>query len=823
MFLFLLSQTMRIYHLLSMVLSIFVLASSFASAQLIIDECSDITALADLNTGYVLTQDLDCTAWGNDLTIGSHVSPFGWTFDGNNNSITIAFDTWYSWVYGWLFRYISGWSVSNLTVLGTMDISASEVWGIAGRVYQSSLSNVHFSGSITVGENQLYIWWIAGRLEESSLNGGSAYGTISALLNSSTVGWLVWLLTQNATISYSYAHNDVSGYYNVGWLVGEWYDTVIENSYAAGNVESRAVHGWGIIGYADETSINDSYALGDVYAVDNAWWLAWNVRWLYVNNAYAVGSITTGATNAGWLLWWIESWMSAIPNAITGYFWDVDTTNMAWYFGSSTWDGSTGLITSEMYNIYNYLNAGWDFTGTWDINTAWNNNYPFLQWQSFDTTRGSEVMIYMNNNGPDGANSQSLTIEYVNSYDADLTGVVLTLYGNIYATGYQEASGWNNPTFNGMVDGSYIQWIIPSFPKNASGVLDISIIQPTDGLYVYTATIAAPYNTEYYPGNNSFYVESIVDTLTQAPTLSSPTDGSSHVNTAQMDISFSIPEAALANSLRLYFIPTDLSGGTISLTLADVVPTIQQNVSLYPEDIMTLPWVTSTNGADSIPNGTYTVVLSYQDVFGNPTANATVNDVTIIDAPTPYVLTQVTQVPSTISSNTALYVFSYTGTWLADVVATPCGRSSEIRVSDPGLSTTIQVEISLLEAGKTYSCQIAFRSLGNIYSNRLDIGPFTVRSSGGGGGWSVSWDYCPYGDTSWSYYDGNCWPEKSLVEKIVATLISRWASRSPEKIQSTLATLRFLNDKIQATEHVSATMKSLFADIITMLTTHFQQ
>gem|GEM_PF-4874869 len=57
----------------------------------------------------------------------------------------------------------------------------------------------------------------------------------------------------------------------------------------------------------------------------------------------------------------------------------------------------------------------------------------------------------------------------------------------------------------------------------------------------------------------------------------------------------------------------------------------------------------------------------------------------------------------------------------------------------------------------------------------------------------------------------------------MATLISRWAGRSPERIQATLATLSFLNDKVQITQSVSEDMKSLFAGIVTMLTTHFQQ
>jgi len=222
-----------------------------------------------------------------------------------------------------------------------------------------------------------------------------------------------------------------------------------------------------------------------------------------------------------------------------------------------------------------------------------------------------------------------------------------------------------------MVDGSYIQWIIPSFPENASGVLDLIITQPTDGAYVYTATIAAPYNTEYYPGNNNFHITSTVDTLTQAPTLLAPTNGSTHIRTAQMDISFSIPEAASTNSIQLHFIPQDLSGGTVSLTLADVTPNIQQDVSLSPEDILTLPWVASTNASD-IPNGNYTVVLSYQDIFGNPAASDIVNNVTIIDNPGPYVLTEVTPIPSSVTSLSVLYSYSSIGTGEAELIVSDC-------------------------------------------------------------------------------------------------------------------------------------------------------
>lgn len=285
-----------------------------------------------------------------------------------------------------------------------------------------------------------------------------------------------------------------------------------------------------------------------------------------------------------------------------------------------------------MWDAQNYLDAGWDFTGTWDINHARNNGYPFLQWQTWDTPRGSETAIYMSNDSLPTSSTHSISIEYLNSYDADLTGVVLTLYGNIYSTGYQEMSGLNNPTFSGIVEGSYIQWVIPSFSKNASGVLDLVVTQPVDGSYVYTATIAAPYSTEYYSGNNLFYVTTVVDTATESPVLISPTQNSSYVNTDPMSISFVLPELLLSNSLLLSFVPDASGANPIVLNLMDANPFVTNTFAIIPAaNLSTITEVVSTT-ENSIPNGTYTVVLSYQDAYGNSAVSTSATSITIVDA-----------------------------------------------------------------------------------------------------------------------------------------------------------------------------------------------
>ena len=82
-------------------------------------------------------------------------------------------------------------------------------------------------------------------------------------------------------------------------------------------------------------------------------------------------------------------------------------------------------------------------------------------------------------------------------------------------------------------------------------------------------------------------------------------------------------------------------------------------------------------------------------------------------------------------------------------------------------------------------------------------------------------DHCPNGDFSGSYYDGSCGPEMSITERVVTSLVDRWADWSTAQVQQTLDTLSLLNDKIQEKESVSESMKTLFQDIIDGLLAHY--
>ena len=122
------------------------------------------------------------------------------------------------------------------------------------------------------------------------------------------------------------------------------------------------------------------------------------------------------------------------------------------------------------------------------------------------------------------------------------------------------------------------------------------------------------------------------DLTTQAPTLASP--GSSGVFGGPVSVSFSLPEAALAGSVKLTF---DNGAGTVrDVTLAPSEETAGAHTFSLPSfDLASAPQVLSAAGGNTIPDGTYTVTLSYQDALGNPAASANAGSVLIYSTLTP--------------------------------------------------------------------------------------------------------------------------------------------------------------------------------------------
>jgi hypothetical protein len=121
-------------------------------------------------------------------------------------------------------------------------------------------------------------------------------------------------------------------------------------------------------------------------------------------------------------------------------------------------------------------------------------------------------------------------------------------------------------------------------------------------------------------------VLALPDTQTQAPILASPADNT--VTSTPVVVSFNLPEAALPDSVKLTF-----SGVvTRQLTLAPSQESVGAHTfSFQPANPTAAPEVTA---GVPIPDGVYTVELSYQDGLGNPVATDTSSNV-VIDTAAP--------------------------------------------------------------------------------------------------------------------------------------------------------------------------------------------
>jgi hypothetical protein len=154
---------------------------------------------------------------------------------------------------------------------------------------------------------------------------------------------------------------------------------------------------------------------------------------------------------------------------------------------------------------------------------------------------------------------------------------------------------------------------------NPSEVASATANELPDGTYSLTISYQNP---EESPAASASVTGVKIKTVTTAPTLMTPTTGSElH---GDFGVTYSLPEAMLNNSLQLVFYSKSV--GTRTLTLSDVPPGTH-TVTIDPLAPENEPGVSS--GAKSIPYGTYSITVEYQDELGNPVAESTVAGVTL--------------------------------------------------------------------------------------------------------------------------------------------------------------------------------------------------
>ena len=290
---------------------------------------STTAALADiainLSNSYVLDADVDAGTWTPIAQNYGTTIGYSGTFDGNGHTITYTI-TSASRCLGFFGNILTGGTVKNLNVACTIVSTYDGDGYIGGLAGQNMGTIIHCStsGTLTATKGN-YVGGLVGQ------NGRSTYaGTIKECFSTVDVtansqsGGLVGVQGENYS---SYAHSTIT------------------NCYARGTVTGSSNGNFGGLIGINRTS-------GEVV------------------DCYATGAIT--GTSIGGLV-------GSGSGAITTSYYNNEVFTGATSYG-------TGLTTAQMKVSTNF--SGWDFSSTWDINTAKpiNSGYPYLIYFKNNTT-----------------------------------------------------------------------------------------------------------------------------------------------------------------------------------------------------------------------------------------------------------------------------------------------------------------------------------------------------------------------------------------------------------------------------------------------------
>ncbi len=189
--------------------------------------------------------------------------------------------------------------------------------------------------------------------------------------------------TRGATITnISLEYVDVTGRNCTGGLVGYAYDSTITNSYATGSVEGGTNTG-GLVGHVGSSSaITNSYATGSVTGGNDTGGLVGFTNNSTISNSYATGSVT-GASSVGGLVGKMINGDAYSSKVEYSYALDLDLFLIGSKDFGSGGSSDRNIVTdsdllsdSEMKQANNYSD-NWDFDNIWKIDEG--QSYPYLR------------------------------------------------------------------------------------------------------------------------------------------------------------------------------------------------------------------------------------------------------------------------------------------------------------------------------------------------------------------------------------------------------------------------------------------------------------
>ncbi len=432
---------------------------------------------ADLAAHYQQTADISLTSYLNWTPIGDAATAFSGTYDGG------------------------GFSVTDLTIA---DPTATGYQGLFGSASDTSaLANISVAGVVEgAGSfNALLVGYTTGSVSNST-SAGSVVGAAGSSTNGGLIGY-----TGGGSVTGSRSSATVSGEgTNVGGLIGQADNVSINTSSASGDVTSMDAGGQvgGLVGFVGDGSagpiaIDRTFATGEVAGDNRVGGLIGYAQApssnVTVSNSYAQGHVT-GNYESGGLIGSFEAsdGSSLVLNSYArgevspgdgtsngglsgGSFAPIPDTPNYWdteTSGQTTSTIGTGKTSDQMKTQATY--GAWNFSTIWGICAGFNSGYPFLwAFQTTDPCGTSPVITSITPAVGPVAGGTSVTITWVGFTDA--TGVT---FGGAPAT----------------ITASSDTSVVVTTPAHATGSVDVVVthaggsVTGIDG-FAYTPTVTS--------------------------------------------------------------------------------------------------------------------------------------------------------------------------------------------------------------------------------------------------------------------------------------------------------------------------------------------
>lgn len=288
---------------------------------------------SEWNKSYIQTSDIDAletAGWNNGAgfsPVGNSVTKFTGTYSGGDYSIiSLVINRSDSDNIG-LFGYTSGAFLNRISLENTNITGMNSVGGIAGNAENTTFENCRVDGTIS---GTTSVGGLTGMVRSTTVTNCSAIAEVDG--QSGPVGGLMGY-SSSGKIEFSFSSGNVTGDASMtGGLVGNSTGSEIMNSYSIASVNGGTDQIGGLVGISIDNSV--------------------------ISNCYSNGSINIepNTENTGGL-----TGEKDVSSTSESSFWNIETS------GLDSSDGGEGITTVQMQSQQTFTDAGWDFSGVWEI------------------------------------------------------------------------------------------------------------------------------------------------------------------------------------------------------------------------------------------------------------------------------------------------------------------------------------------------------------------------------------------------------------------------------------------------------------------------